>query len=65
MVMNNIGIVQSGSQYQLYLPTQICVGQLAFPPNHQYLQDAKALEYITKALAIRWGVYEKQKKQNG
>ena len=63
MMMNNIGIVQSGNQYQLFLPTNICVLHLAFPPDHQYMRDAKALDYITKALAIRWGVYEQGKKQ--
>jgi len=62
MTMNNITILQSANQYQLTLPNGACVGLLAFPPDHQYIQDFKALEYITKALAIRCGVYERQKK---
>lgn len=64
MTMNNITILQSANQYQLSLPNGTCVGVLAFPPDHQYIQDVKALEYITKALAMRCGVYERQKKQS-
>lgn len=62
MNMNKIGIVQNDNQYLLYLPTNICVGQVAFPSDHQYLQDAKALDIITKALAIRWGLIRRIKK---
>ncbi len=65
MVMNNIGIVQNGNQYLLYLPTNICIGQLVTPPDNGYLADAEAIKYITKALAMRWGVYEKPKYNKG
>lgn len=65
MVINNIHILQRDNVYQLYLPTQVCIGQLAFPPDQQYLIDAKALEYITKAIAMRWEVYERPSKQKG
>lgn len=63
MILNNIGIVQSGNKYLLYLPTNICIGQLVMPPDNAYMADAKALEYITKAVAIRWGVYQKKNNQ--
>jgi hypothetical protein len=65
MMINNIGIVQNGNQYCLFLPTNICVAQLVTPPDNAYLADAEALKYITRALAIRWGVYEKQKYNHG
>lgn len=60
--MNNIGVVQSGNEYFLYLPTNILVGHLVFPPDQQYMLDAKSLDYITKTVAVRWGVYSGQKK---
>lgn len=64
MVLNNIGIVQSGNQYLLYLPTNVCIAHLAMPPDRAYMADAKALDYITKALAIRWGVHEKKQRKS-
>jgi len=64
MKLNNIHILQRDNQYQLYLPTQVCIGQLAFPPDQQHLYDWRTLEPITKALAMRWQVYDKGKKQD-
>lgn len=63
MVINNIHILQRDNVYQLYLPTQLCIGQLALPPDQQYILDSRALEYITKAMAMRWNVYEKPKQK--
>ncbi|MDF2858697.1 MAG: hypothetical protein K0Q87_4548 [Neobacillus sp.] len=62
MDMNKISIVQNDYQYLLYLPNNTCIGQIAFPNDHQYLQDAKALEPITKALSARWGIAHPFKK---
>ena len=58
MVLNNIEIVQSGNQYLLFLPTRICIAQILMPPDSQFIGDTKALDIITKAMAIRWGVYK-------
>lgn len=63
MAMNNIQIVQRDNVYQLHLPNQLCIAQLAFPPDHQYYMDAKALDSITRAMSFRWEVYQPQKKQ--
>jgi len=65
MILNNIGIVQSDNKYLLYLPQNYCVCQVAFPPDGQYIHDSKALDIITKALALRWGVNNQQKGSKG
>jgi hypothetical protein len=64
MVINNIGVVQSGNNYMLYLPTNICIAQIIMPPDTAYMADAKAMEYITKAVAMRWQVYKGQSPSN-
>lgn len=64
LTLNNIGIVQCGNDsniYFLYLPQNICIAQIAMPPDKQYMNDMKVLDYITKALETRWGICKKGK----
>lgn len=64
MIVNNIGIIQQKeNQYLLYLDSNLCVGNLIMPKDHQYIEDSKALEVITKEVAIRWGVYQKKSRK--
>lgn len=56
MRLNGLYIVQRGNAYQIYLPSKICIAQMVMPPDDAYLADGKALEYITKSLAGRWGI---------
>lgn len=64
MVMNNIIVVQVGSQYYFYTDTNIWLGAVAMPDNHQYSFDTKMLNVITRALAIRWGLIPAPKKNH-
>lgn len=63
MEMNKIHIVQNTAQsntgegrteYHFYTPNNIYVGGVCLPYDGQYTFDAKVLNFITKALAIRW-----------
>ena len=65
MVMNNIGIVQSNSQYYLYSETNICLGVINLPNNGQMMYDAKTLNIITRAIAARWGLIQTQSRTQG
>ena len=64
-IMNEIGIVQNcyadrGGQthieYYFYTENNIYLGGVLLPGNGQFMEDAKALNIITKALALRWGL---------
>ena len=57
-------VSQNGNFYRLYLPTQICVSEVLFPNDGQYVLDAKALQVLCKALAHRWGVGGRQHNGN-
>ena len=65
MKINNIRIEQDGYWLELYLPTNLGIAKIALPPDGQHLYNIKTLEPITKALAMRWQVYDKGKKQDG
>lgn len=64
MDINNILIGQENNRYHLYLPTRIYLGNLLMPPDGAYLYDSRALEFITKGLALRWQVYPNKENQN-
>lgn len=53
-------VSQNGNFYRLYLPQQICVSELLFPNDGQYVSDSKALQVICRALSHRWGVGGRQ-----
>lgn len=36
----------------------IYIGGLSFPGDRQYLFDSKALDTISKAIAVRWGLIQ-------
>ena len=61
MRLNNIGIAQRDNVYGLYLPQQIVICYVSMPPDRQYMSDMKALDIITKALALRWDAYKGNK----
>ena len=71
MRMNNIEVIQnvykaaSGqvmNEFHFITETGVHLGGLIFPPNGQYLFDAKALNLISRALAIRWNIIPMPKK---
>ena len=64
-IMNEIGIVQNcytdrggqtHNEYYFYTEKNIYLGCVSLPGNGQFMEDAKALNIITKALALRWGL---------
>jgi hypothetical protein len=61
-MMNNICYRQNNNCYFLYLTDGKQVAVIEMPPDSQYAVDCKALEIITKALAMRYGVYTKNRK---
>ena len=64
MILNEIGIVQTNNQYHFYTENNLYLGAIALPDNGQHLFDAKTLNIITKALAVRWGIIPMQKRKN-
>lgn len=65
MILNNIGIVQSNNQFLFYTETNIFLGAVYLPNNGQHLDDAKTLNIITRALAVRWGLIQTQSRTQG
>ena len=68
MVMNNIGIVQNWNgqphnEYYFFSANNIRLGGVLLPSNSQYMEDAKTLNIITKALALRWGAISQPRKR--
>ncbi len=72
MVMNNIGIVQNyytdrngqlHNEYYFFSESNIRFGGVLLPSNSQYMEDAKTLDIITKALALRWGLIAPPRKR--
>ena len=64
MVLNEIGVVQDENRYHFYTENNLYLGVVALPANGQYMFDAKTLDIITKALAVRWGIISMPKKKN-
>lgn len=64
MILNQIGIVQDENRYHFYTENNLYLGVVALPANGQYTFDAKTLDIITKALAVRWGIISMPKKKN-
>lgn len=67
MRKNRIEVVQNAyrdnnnqchNEYHFWSENGIYLGGLLFPSNGQYLFDDKMLDYVTKALAIRWGLIQ-------
>ncbi len=72
MILNNIEVVQSAyitqtgephNEYHMRTENNIYLGFVNLPPNGQYAYDAKVMEHITKALALRWGLIAPPRKR--
>ena len=72
MVLNNIEVVQTAyisktgephNEYHMRTENNIYLGFVNLPPNGQYAYDAKVMEHITKALALRWGLIAPPRKR--
>lgn len=61
-MINNINVIQNNNEYLFYTPQNICIAHLILPPDGQYAMDAKLLAMITKPIAQRWGVIQRQDK---
>lgn len=66
-IMNNIGIIQDYRQvsqnqiqneYYFYTGTGIYLGTVILPADRQFMADAKVLNIITRAIALRWGLIQ-------
>jgi hypothetical protein len=53
---NGIIITQNGNEYLMQLESSGVLGYVRMPPDRMFIHDAEALDTITKALAIRWGL---------
>ena len=62
MLLNELIIVQANGLYYIYSQQQELKGMIYLPPDNQNLFDFKALDIITKSIAIRWGIIAPQKK---
>ena len=71
MRMNNIEVLQNVhksangqvmNEYHFITETGLHLGGLIFPANGQYLFDAKVLNLISRAIAIRWNIIPTPKK---
>lgn len=58
MYKSNAG--QVNNEYHFWSDTGVYFGGLLFPSDGQYLFDDKTLDFITKALAIRWRLIQKK-----
>lgn len=63
IVKNNIGIERWENAYRFYLRSGQVIGQVIMPPDGAYMEDSDTNREISKALALRWGVYTKSKGQ--
>ena len=52
---------QINNEYHFWTEHGINLGGLLFPPDGQYLFDDKALDIVTKALALRWKLIQSRK----
>ncbi len=62
IILNEIGIVQINNQYHFYTENNLYLGAVLLPDNGQLMFDAKTLNIITKALAVRWGIIPMSKR---
>ena len=61
IVRQNIYLSNAGqvnNEYHFWTEQGIYLGGLLLPSDRQYLYDEKALNIITKALAMRWGIIQ-------
>lgn len=59
MYKSNAG--QVNNEYHFWSESGIYFGGLLFPSDGQYLFDDKALDIVTKALALRWRLIQAKK----
>lgn len=62
MLLNELIVVQANGLYYIYSQQQELKAMIYLPPDNQNLFDFKALDVITKAIAIRWGIITPPKK---
>lgn len=59
-LMNGLYVFQNGQWYQICTPQGLVIAQIYTGADGQMMQDALALNIITKALGKRWGIPSKQ-----
>lgn len=62
MILNEMLIYQANGLIYIYSPQQELRAVIYLPPDNQHLYDIKCLDWITKALAIRWGIISPPRK---
>ena len=63
MLLNDMIVIQANGLYYIYSQQQELKAMIYLPPDNQNLFDMKCLDYITKALAIRWGIIPQPRKR--
>lgn len=63
MLLNELIVYQANGLYYIYSQQQELKAMIYFPPDNQNLYDLKCLDYITKAIAIRWGIISPPRKR--
>ena len=72
MLINNIWVRQQinwvnaheyRNEYHFWAENGAYLGALALSANGQFMFDSKALDHITKALAIRWGLISQPRRR--
>lgn len=61
-MMNGLYVVQNGQFYTVYTPQGIIILRAFMGADGQYAQDVVALNSITKTMAKRWNVPNRENK---
>jgi len=62
MELNGLEVIQANGLYYIFSQQGELRAIQYLPSNGQYLADFKALDIITKAMALRWGIIKPKKK---
>ena len=54
--INGLPLIQKGQVYDIFTPTGAQIARIYTGTDGQIMQDMKALDIITKALAKRFGI---------
>lgn len=63
MQLNGMEVRQADGLYYIFTEFGELKAEIFLPSDGQYMADFKTLDYVTKAIALRWGIIKPKKKQ--
>lgn len=63
MQLNGMELRQADGLYYIFTEFGELKAEIMLPCDGQYMADFKTLDYVTKAIALRWGIIKPKKKQ--